>query len=156
MGPSGYQEVSQKIVELHWYPPCISKVPDRFQQLLKRIHGHRSTCTVVNSDLPLPIPIKSHQLSFQECWFLCIIHKHSDATPTMSAAANQKQYINSFFSPNSFLVSTSGNLTWLPPSPLPFTTLAAPANIMVSLPLQLMKATVLADSSCFHLYLSKL
>ena len=34
--------------------------------------------------------------------------------------------------------------------------LVAPANIMVSLPLQFMKATVLAESSCFHLYLSKL
>ena len=41
------------------------------------------------------------------------------------------------------------------PHPTSLLPRAAPANIMVSLPLQLMKAKVLAESSSFHLYLSK-
>ena len=51
------------------------------------------------------------------------------------------------FNPESLLVSTFDNLTRLPPSLLPFYPLAAPANTLVSLRLQLMKATMLAESS---------
>ena len=39
-------------------------------------------------------------------------------------------------------------------SPLLFSPLKTPANIMISLPLQLMKATALAESSYFHLAIS--
>ena len=39
----------------------------------------------------------------------------------------------------------------LSPLPLPFFLLAAPASIMISLILQLMKATVLAEGSCFFI-----
>jgi hypothetical protein len=38
------------------------------------------------------------------------------------------------------------------PIPLPFFALAAPASIIISLHLQLMRATVLAESSCFYLF----
>ena len=37
------------------------------QMLSKRVNGYRSTCTVVNCDLPVPIYTQSHQLPFQEC-----------------------------------------------------------------------------------------
>ena len=53
-------------------------------------------------------------------------------------------------------VSTSGNLTQLLPPPPPFCRLAATANIMFSLPLQLTKVIVLAEGICFYLYLLKL
>ena len=43
-------------------------------------------------------------------------------------------------------VSTSDNLTGLPPPLLPVHPLAAPANTEVSLPLELMKATVQAEN----------
>ena len=42
----------------------------------------------------------------------------------------------------------SSAVKYVPPPPLPFFPLAAPASIMVSLLLQLMNATVLAESSC--------
>ena len=38
------------------------------------------TCTVTNSDLPVPIHTQSHQLPFQECWSIRIIHKLPDTT----------------------------------------------------------------------------
>ena len=51
------------------------------QMLFKRVNGHRSPCTVVNSDLPVPIHTQSHQLPFQECWPVRVIHKLPDPTP---------------------------------------------------------------------------
>ena len=56
------------------------------QMLSKRVNRHRSTCMVVNSDLPVPIHTQSHQLPFQECWSVHIIHKLPNATLTPSAA----------------------------------------------------------------------
>ena len=41
----------------------------------------QSTCLVVNSDLPVPIHNQSHQLPFQECWSVRIIHKFPKAIP---------------------------------------------------------------------------
>ena len=107
---------------------------------MKHVNEHHSTCTVVNSDLSAPIHTQSHQLSFQECWSIHIIHKLPD---TMSAA-NLNGHINLYFNPDSLLLSTSCNLTRSPPPllPLPFSALVAPANTLVSLLLQLMKAIV--------------
>ena len=51
------------------------------QTLSKRVNGHRSICMVVSSDLPVPIHIQSHQLPFQECWSVRVIHKLPHATP---------------------------------------------------------------------------
>ena len=67
-------------------------------------------------------------------------------SPIMSAA-NMKRHINSFWNPAHSQVSTSNSLIQPPPPLLPTSPLAAPANILVSLLLQLMKATVLAESS---------
>ena len=54
---------------------------------------------------------------------------------------------------NELAVSASGNLTWL--LLLPFSS-QQHLLTLVSLLIQLMKATVLAESSSFHLYLPKL
>ena len=51
------------------------------QMLSKCVNGHRSTGTVVNSDLPVPIHTQSLQLPFQECWSIRVIHKLPEATP---------------------------------------------------------------------------
>ena len=82
------------------------------QMLLKRVSGHQSTSMVIN--LPVPIHTQSHQLPFQECWSVSVIHKLLDATPTISAT-NLKQHVNLYFKPDSLTVSTSNNLTRLPP-----------------------------------------
>ena len=51
------------------------------QMLSKRVNRQHSTCTVMNSDLQVPIHTQSHQLPFQECWSVRVIHKLPDATP---------------------------------------------------------------------------
>ena len=101
----------------------------------------------MNSDLPVPIHIQSHQLSFQKCSSLHVIEK----LPTMSTV-NLKQHINLYFNLDSLPVTTFDNLTWPPPLLLPFSPIAAPANTWVSLRLQLMKATVLAESSLYFIF----
>ena len=63
--------------------------------LSKLVNGHHSTCTVANFELPVPIHAQSHQLPFQECWSIHVIHKLPDITPTMSAT-NIKRRINWF------------------------------------------------------------
>ena len=45
------------------------------QMISKWINGHRSTCTVMGSDLPVPIHTQSHQLPSQECWSVRVIQK---------------------------------------------------------------------------------
>jgi hypothetical protein len=100
--------------------------------------------TVVNSYLPVSIPPPFH-----ECSSICVINKLLDAMCT----ANLKWHIKLYFNPNNLQVSTSNNLTWLPPPLLPFFTLTAPTNTLVSLCLQLMKATVLAKSSLYFIFL---
>ena len=49
--------------------------------LSKRMNGQQSTCMIMNSDLPVPINTKFHQLPYQESWSICIIQKQPDATP---------------------------------------------------------------------------
>ena len=102
--------------------------------LLKRVQGHRSTCTVVNSDLPVSIHTQSHQLPFQECWSIHVIHKLLGATQTMSAA-NLKRHIYLYLNPTNSLVSTFDSLTRPPPLLRVFSPLAASANTLVSLKL---------------------
>ena len=46
-----------------------------------RMNGHRFTTTVPNSDLPVVIHTQSHQIPFQDCWSVSIIHKLPDSTP---------------------------------------------------------------------------
>jgi hypothetical protein len=66
-------------------------------------------------------------------------------------SANLKQLNNLYFNPDSFPVSTSSNLTHPSPSLLPLTLLATPANSLISVRLQLLKATVLAESSILYM-----
>ena len=96
-----------------------------------------------------PHPISSAPFPGMLVW-LCHLQTSRMLLPTMSAA-NLKQHINLYFNPNSVLVSTSDNLTRPPPPILPFYPLAAPANTLVSLHLQLMKGIMLAESSIFLL-----
>ena len=62
------------------------------QILSKRVNGHRSTCTVTNSDLPVPIHTQSHQLPFQECWSVRVIHKLPDTTPNHVRRQHERAY----------------------------------------------------------------
>ena len=51
------------------------------RSLSDRMNGHRFTTTVSNSDLPVAIHTHSHQIPFQDCWSVSIIHKLPDSTP---------------------------------------------------------------------------
>ena len=61
-------------------------------------------------------------------------------------------HINLYFNPDSLPVSTFDNLTWPPPPLLPFSPLAAPANTLISIHIQLMKATLLEESSLYFIF----
>ena len=78
------------------------------------------------------LSVSIHTKSLQVSWSVCGTHKLSDAT-------NLKWYTYLYFYPDCLPTFTS--LCLLP--------LAASASIMVSLLLKLIKATVLAESSCF-------
>ena len=39
------------------------------------MNGHRFTTTVSNPDLPVAIHTQFHQIPFQECWSVSVIHK---------------------------------------------------------------------------------
>ena len=45
------------------------------------MNGHQFTTTVSNSDLPVSIHTQFHQIPFQECWSVSVIHKLPDSTP---------------------------------------------------------------------------
>ena len=45
------------------------------------MNGHRFTTTVSNPDLPVAIHTQFHQIPFQECWSIIVIHKLPDFTP---------------------------------------------------------------------------
>ena len=45
------------------------------------MNGHCFITTVSNPDLPIAIHTKSHQISFQHCWSVSVIHKLPDSTP---------------------------------------------------------------------------
>ena len=51
------------------------------RSLSDRMNGHRFTTTVTNPDLPIAIHTQSHQIPFQDCWSVSIIHKLPDSTP---------------------------------------------------------------------------
>ena len=49
--------------------------------LPNRMNGHSFITTVSNSDLPVAIHTQSHQIPFQGCWSLSVVHKLADSTP---------------------------------------------------------------------------
>ena len=73
-------------------------------------------------------------------------------TPQTTSTANLKRHINLYISPDSLWVSTSYILTQLPPPSLSFSPLAAPANTLVSLRLQLMKFRVLVKTLLYFIF----
>ena len=81
------------------------------------------TCTVVNSDWPVPIhtqPISSLSRNAG----LSVSFRNSWMPHTTMSAANLKWHINLYFNPVCLQVSTSGNLTQSLPLLLPFSSLA--------------------------------
>ena len=100
-----------------------------------------------------PVHLHCHEFRpFQECWSVSVIHKFPDATPTMSTTNLKWHIINFFSNPDYPQVSTSDNLIRAPLPLLPFTPLAAPANILVSLRIQLIKVTVLDENSIYFIF----
>ena len=90
---------------------------------------------------------------------LSVSYTNSLMLPPTMYTANFKRHTNLYFNPDSFLILISINLTLLPPHshfPSPHCPLEAIASITVSLLLQLMITTVLAESSSFLSVLSKL
>ena len=49
--------------------------------LSDHMNGHRFTTTVSNPDVPVAIHTQSHQIFFQECWSVSVMHKLPDSTP---------------------------------------------------------------------------
>ena len=49
----------QNVMLLHWRNKS---------DVLKHMNGHQSTCTIINSHLPVSTHTKFHQLPFHECW----------------------------------------------------------------------------------------
>ena len=45
------------------------------------MNGHRFTTTSLDTDLPVAIYTQSHQIPFQECWTVSVIHKLPNSTP---------------------------------------------------------------------------
>jgi len=74
-------------------------------------------------------------------------------TKVLAGDTRGKWSINLYLNPVNFPASTLDSLTWPPPPLLPFFPLVAPANTGVSLPLQLMKATVLTESYILSIFI---
>ena len=51
------------------------------RSLSDHMNGHRFTIIVTNPDLPVAIHTQSHQIPFQDCWSVSLIHKLPDSTP---------------------------------------------------------------------------
>ena len=45
------------------------------------MNGHRFTTTVSNPELPVAIHTQFHQIPFQECWSVSVIHKLPNSSP---------------------------------------------------------------------------
>ena len=52
-----------------------------YGSLSDRMNGHRFTTMISNPDLPVAIHTQSHQIPFQECWSVSVIHNLPDSTP---------------------------------------------------------------------------
>ena len=87
--------------------------------LSDHVNGHHFTTTVSNPDLPVAIHTQSHQIPFQDCWSISVIHKLPDPSPT-TFAVNWKQHTNSSFNhvtpPN--LISINPSSSTLAPAAL--------------------------------------
>ena len=56
-------------------------IGESHRSLSDRMNEHRFTTTVSNPDLPVAIHTQSHQIPFQKCWSVSVIHKLPDSTP---------------------------------------------------------------------------
>ena len=58
--------------------------------LSDRMYGHRFITTLLNPDLLVAIHTQSHQIPFQECWSVSVIHRNYQTSPQTTSAANLK------------------------------------------------------------------
>ena len=56
-------------------------IGETHRSLSDHMNGHRVTTTVLNPDLPVAIHTQSHQIPFQKCWSVSVIHKLPESTP---------------------------------------------------------------------------
>ena len=56
-------------------------IGDTHRSLSDCMNGHWFTTAVSNPDLRVAIHTKSHQIPFQKCWSVSVIHKLPDSTP---------------------------------------------------------------------------
>ena len=57
--------------------PLIAPLICKFQN----VHEHWFATTVSNPYLPVAIHTQSHQISFEECWSVSVVHKLPDSNP---------------------------------------------------------------------------
>ena len=56
-------------------------IEETHHSLSDRMTGHYFTTTVLNPYLPVFIHTQSHQIPFQDCWSVIVIHNLPDSTP---------------------------------------------------------------------------
>ena len=89
------------------------------------MNGHHFNTTVSNPDLPVVIHTQSHQIPFQECWYVSVIYKLPNSNLT-TFTASLKQRTNS-----SYNHVTPLDSTYIKPHPhstLPPTALTIPCE----------------------------
>ena len=85
-------------------------IGETHRSLSDHMNGHRFTTMVSNPDLPVVIHTQSHQIPFQECWFVSVIPYTNYLTPPQTTStANLKLHTNLSSNPDTPLVSTSVN-----------------------------------------------
>ena len=56
-------------------------IGETHRSLSNHMNGYWFTTMVSNPDLPVAIHTRSHQIPFQKCWSISVIHKLPDSTP---------------------------------------------------------------------------
>ena len=69
------------IYQLQWTECNAFNIGETCRSLSHGMNSHQFTTTALNPDLPVAIHIQSHQIPFQECWSVGVIHKLPDSTP---------------------------------------------------------------------------
>ena len=78
------------------------------RSLSDRMNGHWFTTMASNPDLPVAIHTQSHQVPFQKCWSVSVIHKLPDSTPD-HICRQLKLHTNLSYNHDTTLISISVN-----------------------------------------------